>query len=142
MFPAKFRRGFGFALALSALCASACSSSKDDTSSLTSGITLEPGTTMAALDEFVGSTPDEWGWAGGAFTTPADQAVLPAATPATFVWTADPSGDPTGAALDPSKQQGQVFLLQFDSPATPKLLRVFTTAMTYTPDAASWQLLV
>jgi hypothetical protein len=143
MFLAKHLCGFGLLGALA--CLPACSSDKasNESDSLAAGIVREGTTTTAALSEFLGTPADDWPWAGGQFVTPTAQEALPAATVEAFTWTADATDPPNPAdTLDPAKQQGQTFLLVFSTPDNAKLLRVFTSLKTYTPDATSWQKLV
>ncbi len=146
-------RGAAFsALALMSLCLTACSSNNPTVTSqsgqLTTDIVRGGMTTDAALDEFLGAVPDDWGWAGGVFDSPeADDgglaAVVSAATPEAFAWHADPTTPPNPSdTLVASKQNGQTFFLAFSVPENAKLLRVFTNLTTYTPDAATWQKLV
>ncbi|HEY4103160.1 MAG TPA: hypothetical protein VGM44_04685 [Polyangiaceae bacterium] len=152
MFLSKYFHAAGFAsLVAVAACLPACSSNKDSSAStsnpISDGIARDGMTTTAALNELLGTPPTEWGWAGGAFQTPTDQAVLPASAPYTFTWQADMTSEPNaGDVLDPNKQQGQVFLLVFDTPGTAAtashLLRVFTNLDSYTPDPTAWQTLV
>lgn len=91
---------------------------------------------------------------------PAPQMSLSAASPATFAWhigeMASVSPPPLrkntldiGALLGPALAHahgapinGRGYFLVFSTPASPKLLRVFTTELTYTPDAAAWATLV
>jgi len=147
MFPSKLVRSFGVgSLALAALSASGCSSDKSNTEAnpLTTSVIREGTTTTAALNEFLGTAPDDWAWAGGQFKSPMDMAVLPADMTAVFTWDADPTSPPgANDVLDPSKQQGQVFLLLFTVPSSDKpVLSVFTSLKSYTPDATNWQKLV
>lgn len=93
---------------------------------------------------------------------PLDGATVPSAPPAKLSWKI---GAPTartvpvprqsgptlwqrlGRALDPigtahahgSPMNGRAYFLTVSSAADPKLLRVFTTDLTYTPDEATWQ---
>ena len=146
-------RGAAFsALALTSLCLTACSSNTPTVTSqsgqLTADIVRGGMTTDAALDEFLGAVPDDWGWAGGVFDSPEPDdggltAVVSAATPEAFAWHADPTTPPNPSdTLLPTKQNGQTFFLVFSVPENAKLLRVFTSLTTYTPDAATWQKLV
>lgn len=143
-----FKRFGGTAGLISAgACVLGCSSNPERASnaspSLTEGIVREGDTTGPALAEFLGTPGDDWGWAGGQFDAPADQAMLPAATPAAFAWHADPTTAPSPSdVLLPTEQNGQAFLLVFQSPNHPNLLRVFTSLTSYTPGAAAWQELV
>ena len=90
---------------------------------------------------------------------PAAQMSLPAATPATFAWhigelaNAGPSFDdwastlrgllgPGVAHAHGVPMNGRGYFLVFSTPSSPKLLRVFTTDLTYTPDAVAWGALV
>lgn len=153
-------RGAAFAVALTSLCLTACSSNNaavvtsqsgpvtSQSGSLTSDIVREGMTTDAALDEFLGAVPDDWGWAGGVFDSPEPDdggltAEISAATPEAFAWHADATTAPSPSdVLVASKQNGQTFFLVFGVPGNAKLLRVFTSLTTYTPDAATWQRLV
>lgn len=147
MFPSKLLRSFALGITLLAgASSSACSSdgAQAQTDSLHPDIVREGTTTTAALNEFLGAIPDDWGWAGGQFTAPMDMDTLPAATPEAFTWEADPTAPPgANDVLDPSKQQGQVYLLIFSAPSSEApLLRVFTSLKSYTPDADGWAKLV
>jgi hypothetical protein len=140
------------ALASAGMSLSACSSDKTATSSdplSSSGVVREGVTTQAALNAFLGAVPDDWGWAGGVFDSPdpgdggTPMAVISAATPEAFAWHADPTAAPNPSdTIVASKQNGQTFFLAFSVPENAKLLRVFTSLTTYTPDAATWQTLV
>jgi len=80
---------------------------------------------------------------GGQFDAPADQAVLSADAAAAFAWHADPTAPPDpNDTLLPTKQNGPTFFLLFSSASNPKLLRLFTSLTSYTPDGADWQKLV
>ncbi|HWZ93171.1 MAG TPA: hypothetical protein VNW92_30135 [Polyangiaceae bacterium] len=128
-----------------AACLPACSSDNTANQSdpLSADVVREGQTTTLALDQFLRTTGDDWGWAGGTFDTPADGAVLPAATPTAFTWHADPTSGPNpNDTIVASKQNGQAFMLVFSSSSDPKLLRVFTSLTSYTPDAKAWQKLV
>jgi hypothetical protein len=143
--PKLFRVTLFTALVAGAACAFGCSSSNATSESdpLSVGIVREGTTTNAALKAFLDAQADEWPWAGGQFVTPVNQAVLPAATPEVFSWTAVATDGPdAGDTLLPSEQQGAVFLLVFSTPSNAQLLRVFTSLTAYTPDATAWQTLV
>ena len=134
-------------LASLALCLAlaACSSDKgaNESNPLTSGIVREGSTTSTALNEFLNTPGDNWGWAGGQFDNPKDEALLPPDPAATFAWHADPTTPPDPKdVLSPSKQNGQAFMLLFSTGKEPKLLQVFTSLTSYTPDAAAWGKLV
>jgi hypothetical protein len=83
---------------------------------------------------------------------PADQMALPAATPATFAWhigemagvwpSLESMLGPRAAYAHGAPVNGRGYFLVFSTPSSPKLLRVFTTDLTYTPDAAAWASLV
>jgi hypothetical protein len=126
-------------------CLPACSSDKstDETSALSADIVREGNVTTPALNELLGTPPDDWPWAGGQFVTPVDQATITPTPAEAFTWQADSTDppDPTDV-LSPTKQQGQAFLLVFSTPQNPKVLRVFTSLLAYTPDDAHWQQLV
>ena len=110
---------------------------------LDADIIREGNTTSAALNEFLGTPPDDWPWAGGQFVTPQDQAVLAAGTAQAFTWMADSTEPPNPAdTLSPGQQQGQAFMLVFSTPDNAKVLRVFTSLTAYTPDAVAWAKLV
>jgi hypothetical protein len=138
------------ALVSAGVTLSACSSDKTANTSdpLSSGVVREGVTTDAALMQFLSKMPDNWGWAGGVFDTPeagdgGTMAVISAATPDAFAWHADPTAAPNPSdVIVASEQNGQTFFLAFSVPENAKLLRVFTSLKTYTPDAATWQTLV
>lgn len=149
----RLLRGTAFmALAAAGMSLSACSSDKTANTSdslSSSGVLREGVTTEAALNQFLGAVPDDWGWAGGVFDSPdpgdggTAMAVISAATPEAFAWHADPTAAPNPSdVIVASKQNGQTFFLAFSVPENAKLLRVFTSLTTYTPDAATWQTLV
>ena len=93
------------------------------------------------------------------FDHPMPQMSLPAAPPATFAWhIGEMAGSwPTslhkwastlGAILGPRRAHahgapinGRGYFLVFSTPSSPKLLRVFTTELTYTPDTTAWAML-
>jgi hypothetical protein len=146
MFLSKLLRGAAFSGFISALaCLPACSSDKtaNESNSLGSDVVREGTTTTVALNEFLGTEADDWPWAGGQFVTPVDQDILPADAAEMFSWQADATLPPDPKdTLDPTKQQGQTFLLVFSTPNNAKLLRVFTNLTAYTPSATAWQTLV
>jgi hypothetical protein len=122
----------------------ACSSDKAsaETNPLAADI-VRDGTTSAALNAFLDAEADDWAWAGGTFTAPMANDVLPADTAEQFTWTADATDPPPmGDVPSASKQNGQVYFLVFSTEANPKVLRVFTALKAYTPSAAAWQTLV
>jgi hypothetical protein len=133
----------------------ACSSSTDtgmSSNPLTAGVVRQGSVTDAALIQMVSTEADDWGWAGGVFDTPAadptttSAATISASEPFTFTWHADPtdSSSDAGAGNTPvgSGLSGMAYLLVFSTPGNAKLLRVFTTEPTYTPDAAAWSSLL
>lgn len=91
---------------------------------------------------------------------PVPQMSLPAASPATFAWhigemaNAWPPSlrewpatfaamlEPRPAYAHGAPINGRGYFLVFSTPSSPKLLRVFTTDLTYTPDATAWATLV
>jgi hypothetical protein len=119
--------------------------------SLTAGVLREGDPSDAAVTQLLSYEADDWGWAGGVFQAPPTVAsdastdvALPASTPFTFVWHADPvpSADESGAAGTlnaPSGFTGVAFLLVFSTPSAPKFLRIVTTASSFTPSAAEWK---
>lgn len=92
--------------------------------------------------------------------TPAPQMSLPATSPAKFSWhigemaRAKPPSllewawrfgeilEPRPAHAHGAPVNGRGYFLVFSTPSSPKLLRVFTTELTYTPDATAWASLV
>jgi len=167
------------ALASTILYAPSCSSDKttpatDEGDPALADVVYVGGTTDEALDQLLAADTDPWDWAGGLFDMPANHAVLPAATPATFAWHVDssaPQGGGAGAggasgALTPADSgvrwasllqlfgpertasahgaplNGEAFFLVFSTPSSPTLLRVFTTQLSYTPDADAWKKLI
>jgi hypothetical protein len=151
MSPGRTLRSVLF-VALSAALpgAQACSSSSSadqSQNSLTAGVLREGDATDATLVQVLDTGADGWGWAGGVFDSPTDQAVLEPAPPFTFAWHADSTSAPSGAGAAGASASdagfsGMVYLLVFSTPSNAKLLRVFTTDTTYTPDAAAWKTLV
>ena len=129
----------------------ACSSSMEGPSnSLTAGVLREGDPSDAAVTQLLSYEADDWGWAGGVFLAPRTVAsdastdvALPASTPFTFVWHADPvpSAD-AGTLKAPSGFTGVAFLLVFSTPSAPKFLRIVTTASSFTPSAADWKRLI
>ena len=131
----------------------ACSSKAEDPSeSLAAGVLREGDPSDAAITQLLSYEADEWGWAGGVFeappTVPTDDSTdvqLPASTPFTFVWHADPVPSPEAGAAGmlsaPSATgfTGVAFLLVFSTPSDPKFLRIVTTDSTFTPSAADWK---
>jgi hypothetical protein len=130
----------------------ACSSNTEGPSnSISAGVLREGDPSEAAVTQLLSYEADDWGWAGGVFLAPPTVATdastdvaLPASTPFTFVWHADavPSDDQAGAAGTlnaPNGFNGVAFLLVFSTPSDPKLLRIVTTASSFTPSAADWK---
>lgn len=94
------------------------------------------------------------------FDLPITQMSLPAASAATFAWHIGESATlsppslrkwafdvdsilgPRQAYAHGAPINGRGYFLVFSTPAAPKLLRVFTTNLTYTPDATAWATLV
>ena len=99
------------------------------------------------------------------FDVPMANMSLPAASPATFAWHIGESATlwppslhnwtlhkwalAINANLGPRRAyahgapiNGRGYFLVFSTPSAPKLLRVFTTELTYTPDATAWATLV
>lgn len=91
---------------------------------------------------------------------PASQMSLPAASPATFAWHVGEMANawppplqewpatfaamlgPRVAHAHGAPVNGRGYFLVFSTPSSPKLLRVFTTDLTYTPDTTAWATLV
>jgi hypothetical protein len=146
MFLSNHSRGVAFGGLIAVLaCLPGCSSDKtsNQSSPLSADIVREGTVTTPALNEILGTPPDDWPWAGGQFLTPMDQDTLMADPPEAFTWQADNADPPNPADLaSPTKQQGQTFLLVFSTPDDPKLLRVFTSLFAYTPSETAWQKLV
>ena len=124
-------------------CSSDSATASTELNPLASDVVRDNTTTVASLNAFLVSEADDWAWAGGQFSAPLDQAVLPAATPEVFTWDADATDPPpVGDKPVASKQNGQVFFLVFSSASNPRVLRVYTASKTYTPSDAAWQSLV
>jgi hypothetical protein len=130
----------------------ACSSKSDEPSnSLTAGVLREGDPSDAAVTQLLSYEADDWGWAGGVFQAPPTDPIassidvtLPANTPFTFVWHADPVPSPAAGAagtLNATGFTGVAFLLVFSTPSDPKLLRIVTTDSSFTPSAADWKTL-
>ncbi|UQA62081.1 hypothetical protein E8A73_017030 [Polyangium aurulentum] len=90
-----------------------------------------------------------------AIDTPEEGAMLPKDPAASFSWhisgtgaSLSPSFDPAGALREwlgvraahahGTPVNGRGYLLVFSVPGNDKLLRVFTTELSYTPDASAW----
>lgn len=122
------------------------------------GVIYEAGANDEALEALLGATPINDAAKGAALSEPAEGAELPSTAAPTFQW----SVGSAGAALSPSAGprrssfmselvgperaaaahgppvNGKAYLLVFSTPADDKLVRVFTTDLSYTPDAAAW----
>ena len=122
---------------------SACSSEAASSPVIdTTGVVQEGVVSEGQLRAVLSNQPIEWGWAGGAFDTPPNSdsiAVLPSGTPFEFTWQSDQTEDPPAAGAP--NDLDRVHLLVFSTPSNPKLLRVFSSMDSYTPDAAAWQTL-
>ncbi len=122
---------------------SGCSSNDSSPTSApaidTSAIVREGVVTEDQLRAVLSGQPEEWGWAGGSFSTPLDTAVIPSKTPFEFTWQSDQTEDPPAAGAP--NDLVMVHLLLFSTPSKPELLAVFTSMNSYTPDAAAWQTL-
>lgn len=122
-----------------------------------SDVIYEGGATDEALVALLAHTPVGGPDDGAKFVSPTDGASLPAASPYAFSWTAVVArATPTWPerALDlllggvrtayahGAPISGRAYFVVFQTPTNAKLLRVFTTNLAYTPDAAAWQRLV
>ena len=105
----------------------------------TSDVVREGVVTEGQLRAVLANAPIEWAWAGGSFDTPLDTATVPSGAPFEFTWQSDQTEDPPAAGAP--NDLDMVHLLVFSTPSKPKLLRVFTSLDSYTPDAAAWQTL-
>lgn len=95
---------------------------------------------------------------GAVFSFPVDGAALPAGVAPTFAWAVGGSsarwiapsaperggssleifGRERSAEAHGSPVNGKAYFLVFSTPKDDKLLRVFTTSLSYTPDEAAW----
>ena len=78
------------------------------------------------------ATPEEDATQAAALTSPAAGTALDPATVLEFTWESGAvprHGDPVN---------GRAYLVVFSTAADPELLRVFTTNLSYTPDATAW----
>lgn len=124
-------------LVLLALSTVACGSNDERIEPETSSLVFEGEATPEAFEVMISTEPMKWEWAAGVPETPADGAVLSAASAAAFTWSSDLLHDaevPTGGP----PLSGVAFWLKFSS-SEGKLLDVFTTKNDYTPDADAWE---
>lgn len=95
-------------------------------------VVYEGSATDEALVELLAASAVEDGAQAAALTAPAAGTALDPATVVDFTWevgSVPRHGDPLN---------GRAYLVVFSTPASPELLRVFTTNLTYTPDADAW----
>jgi hypothetical protein len=119
-----------------------------------SDVIYEGGATDEALVALVARSASFNEAEGTRFLEPADGANLPPATPALFAWAVGtvarraPGLLERGVGLVLGVREarahgtpisGRAYFVVFHTPSQPKLLRVFTTALTYTPDGAAWE---
>lgn len=119
----------------------------------------QEGANDEALAQLDALTPPEDAARAPALTAPAAGAKVPAATPATFEWKASATGAlprrderrfderrfAGDAPFDPMRvahahgtpMNGKAYLLVIET-SGQRLVRVFTTKTSYTPDAATW----
>ncbi len=112
-------------------------------------VIYEGGATDEALVELLKLTPENDSAQGTRFLAPVAGAELAAATPQEFQWEVGQQASLWRSLLGPSEAHahgtpinGRAYFLVFSTPDKPKLLRVFTTLLSYTPDDAAWQKLV
>lgn len=124
------------------------------------GVVYEGLATDEALVILLGYTARSDPAQNAVVDSPAPQVSLPAASPATFAWhigelagswpaslheralTFGAMFGPRLAHAHGAPVNGRGYFLVFSTPSSPKLLRVFTTELTYTPDAQAWASLV
>lgn len=133
-----------------------------------SDVIFEGGASDEALLALLAQAAETDAAEGASFIAPEDDAALAAATAATFEWAV---GSTARSAPAPSRERrprqeglleraigallgvreahahgtpvnGRAYFLVFATASSPKLLRVFTTNLSYTPAAAAWQKLV
>lgn len=163
-FPARFL--VFTALASAALYAPACDEHDDDDhthpaattpdTSITDVVFLEEGGDEA-LQVMLAAKSTADPARAAAFTSPADGAALPGATPHTFTWAPPKTslraplrgqpgrapaprlfGPPASAFAHGTPVNGAGFFIVFSAAGNDRLLRVFTTKTSYQPDAAAW----
>jgi hypothetical protein len=133
-------------------------------------VIYEGGATDEALEALLAQTTEDDAAEGTRFLAPAEDAALDAATPASFEWavgtTAQSAPSPTRPPASPAREEGlleravgvllgvktahahgtpvngRAYFLVLGTASSPKLVRVFTTNLSYTPAAAVWQRLV
>ena len=127
-----------------------------------SGVLLTGGTNEAALSLILDATAVSDAKKGANVSWPDTDETLPASKPFLFWWrpaTASIDGLPPptkdrtprrhpfafgperSAWAQASPLSGRVYLAVFSTAANPKLLRIFTTEMSYQPDTAAWKTL-
>lgn len=121
-----------------------------------SDVIYEGGATDEALVVMLGRSTVGTEADGPGFSAPTEGAAVPAAPPFEFEWSAmvarreesfleralslllgEGEAYAHGAPIS-----GRAYFVVFQTPTNPKLLRVFTTNLSYTPDAAAWEKLV
>lgn len=151
------------------LYSGACSSDEDsheedEANPALADVVYEGGTNDEALEALLAGTPVEDAAKGASLTSPAEGASVPSSPPHTFTWsstTARLEGgavSPANRALDHWLQDlfagersalahgnpvnGRAYFVVFSTSGDDKVLRVFTTSTSYTPDEAAWEKLV
>ncbi|MBK6516605.1 MAG: hypothetical protein IPM79_00670 [Polyangiaceae bacterium] len=133
-------------------------------------VIYEGGASDEALEALLAQTAEDDAAEGTRFLAPAEDAALDATTPASFEWavgtTAQSAPSPTRPPARPAREEGlleravgvllgvktahahgtpvngRAYFLVLGTASSPKLVRVFTTNLSYTPAAAVWQRLV
>jgi hypothetical protein len=146
-----------------AMYAGACQSSGDPAATdPLQGVFYEGGANDEALVELLVKTPVASASQGTMFDVPVASQVLPAGAPATFAWHVGgatgalqpPAGPPStrsawarlvdlvgvrAASAHGPPVNGRAYFLVLSTADKHELARVFTTNLSYTPDAATWQ---
>lgn len=126
-----------------------------------SDVIYEGGATDEALVVMLGRATVGTEADGPGFSAPIEGATTPASPPLEFEWSAmvarrSPGGREESflerafsfllgegeAFAHGAPISGRAYFVVFQTPDDPKLLRVFTTNLSYTPDAAAWEKLV
>jgi hypothetical protein len=155
------RTAFFVLVASVALYAGACSSDDEPLPNEELADVIYQGTTNdEALELLLTSTPVDDPTNEAELVWPPDGDSVPASPPPTFCWTvgAGASLAPMTPAIDPGwldeivgmrsahahgpPVNGPAYFVVFSTPSDPKLARVFTSEVEYTPDDAVWQKMI
>jgi hypothetical protein len=164
--PRRTRPLLAGALAIAVIHGGACGKSAPPLDPKLADVVFQGGADGVALDQLLAATPKMDAARAPVIDSPPNDTLVPAATAPTFKWhlpgataarapallpaarPASPSwlrelvGPERAARADELAMNGNGYLVLFSTSETPRLLRVFTTGTSYTPDAKAWKTLV